>query len=167
MNQVERHMAQDHRELETLLKQLQEDAEAPECAAMHGTWCELEERLLGHLVAEEHYLLPLIEADHPAEVARTLGEHDEIRRQVSELGVAIELHAVRQPAIQELIRTLQAHARFEDETLYPLVGEKASPILQERLGALLKAAVRLAKAASLKLSLTGSQRVGDSGLPRP
>jgi hypothetical protein len=154
MNQVERHMAQDHRELETFLKQLQEDVEAPECAAMHCTWCELEERLLGHLLAEEHHLLPLIEADHPAGVARTLAEHDEIRRQVSELGAAIELHTVRHPAIQELIRTLQAHARFEDETLYPLAGEKASPVLQQRIGALLKAAVRLAKAASLGLSST-------------
>ena len=152
MNQVGLHMAEDHRELEALLKRLADDAQAPECEALHLTWCELESRLLGHMAAEEHYLLPLIETSHPAQAARTFTEHDEIRRQVSELGVAIELHSVRQPAIDGLIRTLQAHAQYEDETLYPLAGDGASPILQQRLWAMLNSAVHLAKTASDKLA---------------
>ena len=152
MNQVGRHLAEDHREIEALLKRLAEDAQAPECAALHCTWCELESRLLGHMAAEEHYLLPLIEASHPTDAARTFAEHNQIRHQVSELGVAIELHSVRQPAIDQLIRTLQAHAQYEDETLYPLAGEKASPMLQQRIAAMLKSAVQLAKKASDKLA---------------
>ena len=153
MNQIGQQMANDHQELEALLKRLADDAVAPECGALQCTWGELESRLLTHVAAEEHYLLPLIEASHPAEVARTFSEHKQIRHQVSELGLAIELHAVRNPAIEELIRTLQAHARYEEQTLYSLAGDKASTALQHRISALLKTAMHLAKLASDKLKL--------------
>ncbi len=167
MNQVRLHMAEDHRELERLLKRLSDDAQAPECAALHCTWCEFESRLLGHMAAEEDYLLPLIEASHTAEVTRTLAEHKQIRRQVSELGVAIELHTVRQPAIEELIRTLQAHAHYEDQTLYPLAGEEAPPVLQQRLSAMLKSAMRLAKSSSTKLTAAGAHSAPGAERARP
>jgi hypothetical protein len=151
MNHIGQQMANDHRELEALLKRLADDALAPECGALQCTWSELESRLLAHMAAEEHYLLPLIEASHPAEVARTFLEHKQIRHQVSELGLAIELHTARNPAIEELIRTLQAHAQYEDQTLYTLAGDKASMTLQHRISAMLKTAVHLAKLASDKL----------------
>ena len=167
MNQIGQHMAEDHRELQALLKRLAEDALAPEAAALHCTWCELESRLLGHLAAEEHYLLPLIEASHPTEAARIVAEHGQIRRQVSELGVAIELHTVRQPAIDELIRTLQTHAQYEDQTLYLLAGDKASPLLQQRISARLKSAMRLAQSASTKLASGMSHHRPAAGRTQP
>jgi hypothetical protein len=85
MNQVGQHMAEDHREIEALLKRLAEDALAPECAALHCTWCELESRLLGHMAAEEQYLLPLLEASHPTEAARIFAEHSAMLKSAMQL----------------------------------------------------------------------------------
>jgi hemerythrin len=158
MNHVQQRLDQDHRELNALLWRLSHDADAPSNDALRATWDELERRLLAHLDAEEQYLLPLVEASHPAQVDCTRREHEQIRRLVSELGIAIELHAVRQPAISELIRVLHEHADREDRTLYRFAGEKASVAVQHRIVQMLKAAARFAIAAANKAATRSVRR---------
>ena len=150
MNPIQQRLDQDHRELDALLWRLSEDACAPNSGALEATWDDLERRLLAHLEAEEQYLLPLVEARHPAQVECTRSEHEQIRRLVSELGIAIELHAARQPAISELIRVLHEHAEREDRTLYRFAGEKASAAVQRRIVTMLKEAAHLAIATANK-----------------
>jgi iron-sulfur cluster repair protein YtfE (RIC family) len=152
MTDIGQQLATDHRELEGLLRRLSDDAKAPEPAVLHGTWCELESRLLAHLSAEEQYLLPLLEAAHPVETAHILDEHKKIRAMLAELGVAIELHTARIAAIDQLIQTLQTHAAYEDRTLYPLAADKASSAVHRSVSAMLKSAVRSARAASAEVA---------------
>jgi hemerythrin len=147
MNEVQSRLDQDHRELSQLLWRLSQDARDPSGLALQATWRELEHRLLAHLDAEEQYLLPLVEASHPFQVECTRREHDEIRRLVAELGIAVELHAVRESAISELVRTIDEHAEREDRTLYRFAGEKASVAVQHRIVLALREARRAARAA--------------------
>ena len=144
MNPVGTRLSQDHRELAALLECLSQAAEASDRQALNATWAELEPRLIRHMEAEERYLLPLVQADHPAETKRTLLEHAQIRDRIAELGVAVELHAVRSSDIQALIELLRAHSKREDEELYVLAGNKASVAVEHRILATLKTVVRSA-----------------------
>jgi hemerythrin len=148
MNDVQTRLDRDHRELTQLLWRLSQDARDPSGLELQATWGELERRLNAHLRAEEEYLLPLVEASHPALVECTRREHDEIRRLVAELGVAVELHTVREPAISELVRTLDEHAEREDRTLYRFAGEKASVAVQHGIVVALRDATRAVVAAA-------------------
>jgi len=130
MNSIRRQMALDHQVLAGLLRRLAEDAAAPSAEVLDATWAEFEPHLMHHFEAEERYLLPLIEADHPSEVERIRLEHARIRNLVTELGVRVELHTARQAAINDLIELLRAHAAHEDEALYQWAGDKASSAVE-------------------------------------
>jgi hypothetical protein len=150
MNDVKARLTQDHEELDALLRCLAEDAAAPECCApLQSTWCQFESRLLCHMDAEERYLLPLVEASHPAEAARMRLEHVRIRELVCELGIAIELHTARQPAIDALIKLLHEHAQREDLILYELAGERASTAVEQGIAGMLRSALQRALQATL------------------
>ncbi|HEY6079791.1 MAG TPA: hemerythrin domain-containing protein [Polyangiaceae bacterium] len=142
MNQLQAKLTRDHEELDALLQRLAEDVEAPAGGALEATWSDFESRLVRHLQAEERFLLPLVEASNPEEVARTRAEHARIRDSIAELGVAIELHTARKSDIDELIRFLREHAKHEDEALYQLAGDKAPVAVQHRIFEDLKHAVR-------------------------
>jgi hypothetical protein len=144
MNQVRSKLAMDHEDLDALLQCLAEDVEAPGGRRLEATWAAFESRLIGHLDAEERFLLPLIEASNPDEINRIRADHARIRDSVTELGLAIELHAVRKSRIMELIHFMQAHAKHEDEALYRLAGDKASTAVEHSILESLKAAVRSA-----------------------
>jgi hypothetical protein len=144
MNPVRTRLNRDHQELEALLELLSQAADTCNREALATAWAELEPRLIAHMQAEEQYLLPLLEASHPAEVRRTLLEHGQIRDAIAELGVAVELHAVRKSDIQAMVERLRAHAKQEDEELYVLAGDKASGAVEHGVLTTLKAVVRSA-----------------------
>jgi len=165
MNQVRVRLDQDHRELNALLLRLSQDASAPSDEAMRATYSELERRLLTHMDAEEQYLVPLVEASHPAQAQCTRSEHEQIRQLLSELGIAVDLHAVRQPAISELIRVLHEHAEREDRTLYRFAGDKASVAVQHRIVTRLKEAAQFAVAAANRAAARWTKRDSDRAAP--
>ena len=139
MNEVMTRLLQDHREIDALLRSLSEDATGPGGAPLQSTWGQLENRLTCHMEAEERFLLPLIEDAHPTEVRRTRLEHVQIRHLVAELGVAIDLHTARQPAIDALVNVLRDHAQHEDSVLYGFAGDQASRSIHDKLSSLLHA----------------------------
>jgi len=126
MNSVAAQLTKDHQELHALLLCLAQDAKAPLPGTLEATWTTFEKRLLGHMETEERCLLPLIEVSDPAEFKRVRTEHARIRGLLTELGVAIELHTVREANISELIELLEAHAKHENTTLYHLAESKLS-----------------------------------------
>ncbi len=148
MNPLHTRLAKDHEEIHALLECLAQDVDAPPCGALASTWAALEGRLLRHMDAEEQYLLPLLEASHRKEVERTRAEHAHIRDLVAELGVAIELHTVRRPAITQLIDLLKRHAAYEDAALYDLAGERASVAVEHSLFATLNGTLQAAFSAA-------------------
>lgn len=144
MNPVRTKLVEDHETLDALLVQLAEEAEDSNRPALQATWSDFEQRLIAHIDAEERYLLPLIEADNPSEVAQTRREHGAIRDLIAELGLAIELHTARAPDICRLSDLLRAHAKHEKAALYTLAGDKASVSVEHSITTTLKAVVRSA-----------------------
>ena len=159
MNDIKTRLTEDHREIDALLRCLSEDVAAPDCCLpLQSTWCQFESRLLSHMDAEEQYLLPLIAASHPAEAARTRLEHQRIRQAVSELGVAIELHAARQASVDTLVKLLHDHAHREDLILYELAGQRVSTVLQSRIVGLLRYALQRALQRTSSATVSASRR---------
>lgn len=146
MNPVAVRLTRDHQELDALLRCLAEDARAPMPGALQATWAKFEAKLIRHMEAEERFLLPLLEASDPAEVVRIRMDHARIRDSLTELGIAVELHTIRESHVSELIALLQEHARHENAALYRLAGEKASAAVEHGIAHLLRHGVAVAAA---------------------
>ena len=147
MTSVAVQLTKDHEELQALLHCLAQDAKAPLPGALQATWVSFETQLLRHMDAEERLLLPLLAASDAAEVARIRAEHARIRDLLNELGVAVELHTVREANISELIALLEAHAKHENAQLYRLASAQASEALEGRVARLLERGVAVTAAA--------------------
>jgi len=147
MNPVAVRLTRDHQELDAILRCLAQDARAPLTGAVQATWAAFEDKLIRHMDAEDRFLLPLLEASDPGEVARIRLEHARIRDALTELGVAVELHTVRESHLSELIALLEAHARHENAALYRLAGVKASAAVEHGVAHLLRHGVAVAAAA--------------------
>jgi hypothetical protein len=147
MNSVAVRLTKDHRELDVLLRCLAQDARAPVPGALQTTWAAFESKMVRHMEAEERFLLPLLEASDAAEVARIRAEHAQIRDAISQLGVAVELHTVREANVRELIELVYAHGRHEDAALYRLAGDKASAAVEHGIAQMLRHGIAVAASA--------------------
>jgi len=165
MNPVASRLTKDHEEIDALLRRLTQDAGAPLAGALETTWEEFETKLLRHMDTEEQFLLPLIDASDQAEVARIRCEHAIIRNRLTELGVAIELHSIREPSITELGALLQAHAKHENAALYRLAGDKASSAVEHSIAELLKHGVAVAHSAIATAIATATRAADERGQP--
>lgn len=128
-------LLQDHAELELMFTEVVDAAEAGvDHRTMCALWASFEQTLLDHLDAEERYLLPALEPDHPAEVAALRWEHEEIRMALDRLDVAVQLHEVREQAVVDFIAKMRAHAAREGEGAYRWAEQALSA--QQRRGLL-------------------------------
>lgn len=78
-----------------------------------------EHAMLEHMAAEEEQILPAYAEDAPDEAAAVRATHDDLRRQLYRIGVEVELHCVRASTLEQIIKTLRAHAAREDGQMYP------------------------------------------------
>jgi hemerythrin superfamily protein len=86
-------------------------------------WAALEEGLLRHLSAEEVLVLPRFARRDPAAARRLLREHADLRERLLELGVELDLHALRPDQVRGFVDALREHARREDAIFYPFLRE--------------------------------------------
>jgi len=108
----------DHRALEALLSNLESALECASTAELCEQWTRFELNLRDHLDTEERCLFPLVAASNRSEVEALRAEHQCIRKALSELGVALDLHTLRKASVDEFIVYLQRHALREENTLY-------------------------------------------------
>jgi hypothetical protein len=109
----------DHAYLESLLSAVIEAAKQADERALSGAWGTFEHHLLNHFDVEEMLLLPLAAAERSQEAEWLRTEHNAIRADLGELGLAVDRNAVRPEAVQALADRLEVHARREREWLYP------------------------------------------------
>lgn len=107
-----------HRHLEEAGKRLIDAVTADDRTDTLTLWRELEKQLLAHLEAEERYMLPAFARADREEAVALLRQHGEIREQLLELGVAVELHRLRVPMLAEFVELLQDHADREERLMY-------------------------------------------------
>ena len=115
------HLLHDDAWLDGALNDLACAAEAVEPQELLRAWSELERGLVGHLDFEERELFPLVLPFHAQAVDALRGEHERIRKLMTELGLRAELHTLRKDAVDALVEALRRHAEHEDRTLYPWV----------------------------------------------
>jgi hemerythrin-like domain-containing protein len=117
---IREELLEDHARLERQLDALANAAEGASRDELVRVYNAFEQDLRGHMEVEEESLFPLVS---DALRAGLRAEHDGIRAQLDELGLAVELHAVRKPQIDTLIARLKAHAAEENEALYAVAEE--------------------------------------------
>jgi hemerythrin-like domain-containing protein len=111
-------LTEDHERLDRLFEDLLTalGADAREDAAR--LWAELDAGLSRHMQLEEELVFPALREHDAREAAELLGEHGQIRCQLSELGVGLDLHQTRVEAVREFVELLREHARREDALAY-------------------------------------------------
>jgi len=115
---IRSHMRADHEQLAVWLEELLAAFESGDREAAAEAYGKFESRLAEHLALEEDMLFPELERSEPEEVAALRNEHTEIRAKLFELGVGVDLHLTRLPAIKALAAMLRTHAAREDGMLY-------------------------------------------------
>lgn len=112
-----------HRRIEALLDELRSVARGDDRDALRDAWAALEDEVLAHLAAEEEHLLPAFAEDHPEQAQEIRADHTTIRTLLADLGVSVDLKRFSAGVADELAERLRAHARREDEGLYPWASE--------------------------------------------
>lgn len=103
------------------------DACRPGCtAALPACWSDLDRALNAHMALEEREVIPAFAIAHPAEAEGLLREHEMIRHDLLELGVAVDLHLISPALAGRFIAHLRGHAMREDALLYRWVRERGA-----------------------------------------
>jgi len=113
---------------------------------MGPLWTTFDNLLCRHMDLEETSLLPALAKGNPPEARALLDEHRTFRRQLTELGTAIDLHTIRYEEAQRLVEALREHASREDDLLYRWADEVLPP--NERRSLVQKAMATLDRCVS-------------------
>jgi hemerythrin-like domain-containing protein len=132
----------DHARLDALFEQLTAAFNANATAELPQLWTAFESGLTSHLALEERDILPEFARLAPAEAAVLMREHAEIRKQLSQLGIALDLHLTRAEAVAELVRLLRSHAKREDALMYRWAQQQLRGAARSSLLAELRRATR-------------------------
>ncbi|HKU39447.1 MAG TPA: hemerythrin domain-containing protein [Polyangiales bacterium] len=109
---------EEHAHLETIFNDLIAAANADARTESALLWTEFDSKLRAHMELEEQLILPAFAREHATEAAAILAEHEQIRSQLVNLGVGVDLHLVRADVIERFIALLRGHAAREDALLY-------------------------------------------------
>jgi len=112
-------LSEHHRALDEQLERLIAEAQRLHGEALRACWSRFEAELLRHLDYEEAAILPAFARRHADEARAIRNEHARIRAALLDLGVSLDLHALRCEAVKDFASQLRAHARREDALLYP------------------------------------------------
>jgi hemerythrin superfamily protein len=126
-------LADHHERIEEACRDLLSETFADDPRALCHRWRAFEAEVLDHMAAEEEVVLPACARFAPAEVEAIRVEHERLRDLLGQVGMEVELHAVRADTVQRLIGCLEEHARREELALYPWAKHNLSP---QRLEAL-------------------------------
>jgi hemerythrin-like domain-containing protein len=141
-------LLEDHRQLDLHLDRLLAVVRSSEREAGERMWKQVEDALLRHLDVEEMFVFPALHEGHPLEVDRLRKEHDEIRRQMGEIGLALELHTLRAETIESFCTLLRDHAEREDALAYVQAGRALSIGVARIIAARVKAAIARTRRAT-------------------
>jgi len=112
-------LRRDHHRLEKLFTRLQAACLEDDWSEVRTQWDAFELALRAHMESEEKHVLPAFRRAEGDEAAAIVAEHDQLRNLLGELGVRVDLHAVTEPEIEQLLARVRAHALREDRILYP------------------------------------------------
>ena len=118
MESLRDRLTADHLRLDALFDDVLKRLALDDRDETRAAWGEFEKGLLAHLEAEEKFILPRFAKDHELEASVIRREHGAFRETLAELGVMVDLHAIRMNAANDFVRSLREHARREDALMY-------------------------------------------------
>jgi hemerythrin-like domain-containing protein len=107
----------EHQRLLHLFDRLQDAFRANAREDIEHLWDDLETALTGHLMVEERHIFPKLGVEHPSEVAALIDDHEQIRQQLAALGVAVDLHELRDDLAEEFLGSMRRRAEREDQLM--------------------------------------------------
>ena len=122
------YMVESHRLLDLRYQRLL-DAMVVGAPEVRELWTQLDHELLAHMEGEERYVLPAFARFDREEAVALLQDHGRVRVQLLELGVAVDLHALRYERSLELVELLRAHGAREERVLYRWADRALDPSL--------------------------------------
>jgi hemerythrin superfamily protein len=118
MESIRDRLTADHLRLDALFDDVLKRLALDDRDETRAAWGDFEKGLLAHLEVEEKFILPRFERDHELEASVIRREHEDFRKKLTELGVMVDLHAIRMNIASDFIRALRDHARREDSLMY-------------------------------------------------
>jgi hemerythrin-like domain-containing protein len=118
MESIRDHLTADHLRLDALFDDVLKRLALDDRDETRAAWTDFEKGLLAHLEVEEKFILPPFAKDHELEASVIRREHDGFREKLAELGVMVDLHAIRMDVANLFVRALREHARREDSLMY-------------------------------------------------
>jgi len=123
---------QDHERLEQHFEAIVAEASSSDPSALRQAWQSFERELLHHFDDEEANILPAFALQKPTDAHALLYEHQRIRAELTTLGVDLDLHSLSADRIADFVASLRAHARHEDDLLYPWAAHRQSDAARRR-----------------------------------
>jgi hypothetical protein len=108
-------LRRDHARLAGLLDRFRDEPEGDGSRVRRARWRDFEAAFLGHMAAEEKYLLTAFGNAHPEEAATLRTQHAELRQLLAAAGMSLQAESA---ALTALIAALRGHASQEDCMLY-------------------------------------------------
>lgn len=131
---VRERLTSDHQRLEALCTELSEASRGGmDPGALGEVWTRFATGLRLHLRVEEDHLFPALREGHGREVDTLLAEHDFLRARLNGLDVEVDLHAVRDAALQALLADVRAHANREDHGLYRWADSELDRLIRDQV----------------------------------
>jgi DnaK suppressor protein len=124
-----------HQLLERLFGQVVEEARKDDRSALRTLWARFEQEVRDHIRIEEAELLPGYSRQHAEDAAAIRRDHAYFDRVLTEFGVDLDLHLVRETAVEEFGSRLRAHAEAEQRGLYPWAEREPGVMDRVRRGA--------------------------------
>jgi hemerythrin-like domain-containing protein len=121
-------LSDEHERLERWFVELTERAASGDSRECDAVWGDFARQLESHLLFEEKEVFPVYERQGPLAAALVRGlrkEHDAIRKQLDQLGVALQLHLTRAETIGRFLTLLRVHTRRERQTIYSWLAASA------------------------------------------
>lgn len=162
---IRRVLADHHREIEAACKQLVAYTLADDPAALIAEYRRFERAVRDHIEAEQATLTAYAERE-PDDARRLVDDHEVLRRLLLQLGVEVELHAIRAEQVAELVEFLHDHAAREERGLYPWIAAHGSPAHQRRLFRRISASLRRLARKGSRPGIAGSGAVEHTGYRR-
>jgi polyisoprenoid-binding protein YceI len=125
-------LSQDHDRLERQFESIMAEASSDDPIALRQGWQAFESELLRHFDDEETQVLPAFAQQKPNEAQTLLYEHQGTRGQLTKLGVDLDLHSLSAERVADFVASLRAHARREDDLLYPWAAHRLDESARNR-----------------------------------
>lgn len=131
----------EHLHHQELFDALLNRVHAGDAAGSQEAWTAFEQAMRAHMELEEAEILPLFERKNAEDAALVRAEHDRIRLLLSDMGMGLDLHIVREEKVNDLVQFLKRHAQYENQLLYAWASEELPEGQRQTLLDRLKGAV--------------------------